>query len=218
MIRKDLMGQKFNWLTVIDWIVEGTRGKWLCKCDCGNERLVRSNELTTGHITSCGCQKSNSISKSTIKMKTTHGKSRSKIHTTWKHIKGRCLNEKDGSYKNYGGRGIKICDEWLTFEGFYRDMGDVPNKMSIERKDVNGNYCKDNCTWATVKEQANNKRSSAMLEYYGQIKTMKRWSELKDIPYKVLHARIKLGWDVKRALETPVRILNKRINNKQAVT
>lgn len=211
MVRKDLLGQKFNWLTVIDWVINGTRGKWLCKCDCGNERFAKSNELTTGHITSCGCQKSDSISKSTTKHKTIHGKSRSKINTTWKHIKSRCLNKNSKDYKNYGGRGIKICDKWLTFEGFYEDMGDIPKNMSIDRIDNNGNYCKENCKWSTKKEQNNNRRNTTFLECFGQKKTMKEWCEIKELSYKLLHRRIVLGWDVKRALETPARPLNRKI-------
>ena len=138
---------------------------WNCKCDCGTERLIRATSLRTGATSSCGCQayETNSI------RETTHGCSRGEgknLYQIWQAIKTRCLNENSFAYKDYGGRGIKICDRWLTFENFYEDMKeDYIKGLTIERKNVNGNYEKSNCTWITRAEQANNRRTTIYIDY-----------------------------------------------------
>lgn len=137
---------------------DGTkRSTWSCKCECGNLCVVNGIDLRRGDTTSCGCKKEGVLASGNNNRK--HGFYGSKEYNTWNKIKERC---KDVNNPNYGGRGIIICDEWLeSFETFLSDVGFAPSKdHSIDRIDVNGNYCKENCRWVTNSEQAKNKRLS----------------------------------------------------------
>lgn len=110
--------------------------------------------------------------------KTTHGKWKSKEWNSWDHMKRRCNNPKDPKYADYGGRGIKVCESWMKFENFYKDMGDAPSpKHSLDRKRFNGNYEKKNCKWSTGKEQSNNKRNNRTIIYNGDVKTLAQWAD-----------------------------------------
>ena len=122
-------------------------------------------------------------------------------------MKRRCLSPKRESYKYYGGRGIKVCDEWLhSYDAFLRDMGEAPEGLSIERKDNNGNYCPENCIWATKLEQNNNMRSNRWLEHQGKRQTITQWAEELGMDFMTLSCRIdRLGWSVEKALTTPVK-------------
>lgn len=121
--------------------------------------------------------------------------------------KQRCYNENCRDYIHYGGRGIKVCDEWLeSFDNFVRDMGLRPNGMTLERRDVNGDYTKDNCYWATRKQQSLNRRLTLKLTFEGETRTIADWSELKGIPYSTLKARVtRLGYTPEQALTKPVK-------------
>ena len=133
---------------------------------------------------------------------------------TWYNIKRRCYDPTDRNFKDYGGRGITVCVEWKNdFKSFYdwaMANGYLDN-LTIDRIDVNGNYCPDNCRWATIYEQANNKRNNHLLTYNGCTTTMAEWSRKAKIPYRTLINRINvLGWPVDKALTTPVRPLKKK--------
>lgn len=152
----DLTGKIFNRLLVIRRAEnKGPNVSWLCICQCFNEIEILGCHLKSNHTKSCGCL-FNEI-KTTFNK--THGKSNSKTHQCWKAMKRRCFNINEPNYNYYGGRGITVCNEWRdSFENFLKDMGECPKGMSLDRIDVNGNYCKSNCRWVTANTQAYNQR------------------------------------------------------------
>jgi len=154
-VRKlDLIGQRFGRLIVIELFDRNAkRTLWKCKCDCGNEKVIDSGSIVSGHTKSCGCFRRD--------VKMTHGMHKSPEYKTWVQMRCRCSNKNTPYYMYYGERGIKVCDRWdNSFEDFYKDMGDRPSKYhSIERKNNNGNYEPDNCIWATREEQMRNTRT-----------------------------------------------------------
>ena len=198
----DITGQKFNKLTVVERVENAVGGiaRWRCQCDCGNFTIVRGSNLKNGAVKSCGCILKNGTT-------TTHGLSKTRIYSIWNSMKERCHNPKVESYHRYGGRGISICDEWnKSFESFYdwAMSNGYSDNLSIERKDNNGNYCPENCTWATRKEQCRNRRTNAVFEYMGEKHTLTEWCEILDLDYKFVHNRInRSGWSFEKAVSTP---------------
>jgi hypothetical protein len=176
------------------------RWNWLCVCVCGTVSKVARCNLTNGHSKSCGClQRELSVQGSR-----THGKSNTAIYLVYKAMVNRCNRKSDPTYARYGARGIRC--QWKTFADFYRDMGDRPGpEYTIERKDNNGPYCKENCRWATRTEQANNRRTSAWLTYQGETRTLMQWARHFGIPDHRIHARLRLGWTVDEALTVRLR-------------
>lgn len=203
----DLLGKKINFLTVLrkEKTVNG-RSMWLCRCDCGNEIVVGGR-----HLYSKKTRTTKSCRSCLYKRITKHGKSNSQENKAWKDMKARCNNYKTTGYENYGGRGISYCAEWETFDVFYRDMGDAPSKKhSLDRVDVNGNYCKENCRWATKQQQARNQRTNIKITYKNETKILVEWSEFLGIKYGVLLYRIKNGWSIEDAFTTPVKQSKKK--------
>lgn len=199
---EDLTGNKFGYLTVIKKC--GTKlGKrmWLCKCVCGGTTVTSTGSLRSGKTKSCGCRRLENSILASKKKNTKHGMRFTRIYRTWCNMKDRCLNSHSQQYCNYGGRGIRVCDEWLEFKNFYRDMGNQPDGMTIERIDVNGGYCKENCVWATVSEQANNKRTNRNVTYGGKTMTISQWEKEMGVKAGLLRDRIcRFGWTVERAM------------------
>lgn len=201
----DITGRRYGRLTVLGR--SGAKEKnstWRCRCECGNECVVQYGNLKSGHTKSCGCL---SREKSAGRL-LTHGMKQSQLYKAWAGMKNRCNNQRSKDWPDYGGRGIEVCPEWRdSFEAF-RDWAlanGYQDDLTIERKDVNGNYCPENCKWATAEEQANNKRSNRMATYNGKTQTMAMWSREVGIPADTLIARLNRGWTVEKALEEPVR-------------
>ncbi len=203
---KDLKGQRFGRLVVLK------RGKnlnavaaWVCACDCGNETSVRSTSLIKGETQSCGCfhrEKTGDTSR-------THGMTGTAEYRCWRHIQNRCYNPNVERYPHYGGRGIRVSDDWReAFENFFRDMGPRPSsKHSIHRLKNDKHYCKENCIWATTRQQVLEKQNTVRVTFRGKTKTLIEWSEQLGLKYKELHRRIHARkWPIKRAFTTPIRV------------
>lgn len=152
----DLTGRKFGRLTVIRRVGKRKGGdiKWACECQCGQNIIVSANHLKDGHTKSCGCLRHEI---SSIRM-TKHGMSKTLTYRTWASMKSRCQNPNEPRYKDYGGRGISVCDRWLKFENFLEDMGEKPRGLTLDRKNNDRGYCKENCKWSSKQEQARNRR------------------------------------------------------------
>lgn len=135
------------------------------------------------------------------------GRGPTRVYRIWGGMVNRCTNRNNRSYPRYGGRGIKVCDAWLVFENFLADMGEPDSDAhQLEREDNTAGYCKQNCRWATSKEQANNRRSSRLIEYKGRTQTASAWAEeLGMKPSTILMRLNSCGWSVEKTLETPVR-------------
>ena len=192
--RIDLDKQKFGRLTVMAFAgTKNKRATWLCKCDRGNKIITNGADLRSGHTQSCGCLKRDRSSAAHKK----HGLSKTAFHTMWTQMKKRCANPKDIAFKNYGGRGIKVCNRWLDFINFWDDMYEKylrhrknHKHTTIERKKNNGNYEPNNCIWATQKEQSRNTRHNRTITYKGKTLCAHDWAKELGIIYTTLIYRL----------------------------
>lgn len=207
--RAELIGKNFGYLEVInDLGSDPVRGaKWLCRCKCEREIVAYSGPLLSGHTQSCGCRARDLNSKRMRKVKTTHGNSQSRLYKIWCSMKDRCYRKNSTGYAYYGGRGIQMCDEWkadFTVFSEWAFANGYKETLSIDRIDVDGNYSPENCRWATVKQQGNNRRSNKVIVIDGISHTLMEWCEIYAAPYDRVKQRIaKLGWDAQRALSEP---------------
>lgn len=212
----DLVGKKYNKLTVIERAENASSGavRWKCLCDCGNYAIVRAANLKNGAVKSCGCLLHETENKKT------HGMSKTRIYQEWNSIKNRCTNPRNRRYEDYGGRGINICNEWKNdFLSFYNwsVSNGYKDSLTIERKDVDGDYCPENCCWIPLEEQANNRRMNLSIEYNGKTQNLKEWCEELNLNYKRVHNRMfKLGYSFEEAITKPVMTQkrNKEAKNK----
>lgn len=204
----NLVGLKFNRLFVIQYHGRDKNNKttWECLCDCGNIHIANGSAIKSGSIKSCGCLNTDKRRERFTKMNTSHGMSKTSVYNTWEQMIKRCNWINGSDYVGYGGRGIKVCERWFNFENFYNDMGDKPSGSSLDRIDNNGNYEPSNCRWRSPSEQARNRRSNRLLTFKGLTKCVSDWADELNIDSVTIRARLdKLGWDVEKALLTPVR-------------
>ncbi len=195
---KDITGQRFGRLIAIKVVAQNKHHnyKWLCQCDCWNETIVASGHLKDNGTKSCGCYCRERISE-TFK---THGMSKTRFYYVWLGMKARCYHKNSLSYKNYGGRGIKVCKRWMKFENFRDDMLESYKKgLWIERIDNDGNYCPENCCWETIQNQTRNRRNC--IKFNGE--TMADAEKRLGLGSWTIGARIKMGWSKEKAFNTP---------------
>lgn len=196
----DLTGKTFGRLTVIRYAGKAKNQKalWECECSCGNRIIAQGVNLRNGNTSSCGClhkEKFNGYK---------HGLKHTKLYNIWGAMKARCLNPHTKSYKNYGGRGITICEEWINdFKCFYdwAISNGYEENLSIDRIDVNGNYEPSNCRWVDAETQANNTRTNRKIEYNGKILTIAQWEKATGLP---IWNRLNSGWTLEECFERPL--------------
>lgn len=211
--KSNLRGKRFGRWTVLDYV---GNGKWECVCDCGTKKIHHTHTLIVGKSLSCGCLHREIMSK-TAK---THGLTKSRLYSVWRDIKCRCFDINDRGFKNYGGRGITMCNEWANnFMAFHDwafangyDESAPQGKCTIDRIDTNGNYCPENCRWVDMKVQRNNTRFNTSLEYNGKIMTLSQWSKELGISKSTICYRLyQMGWDAEKTLATPPdRVRNRK--------
>jgi hypothetical protein len=166
--------------------------KYVFKCFCGNEFETLKQNVNDGSKTSCGCLR--------------HNKCYTKEYNSWVAMIQRCNNPRNHKYKIYGERGITVCKKWVTsFKAFYDDMGPKPSlAYSLDRIDTNKGYFKENCRWATPKEQARNTRANHLITYKNQTKCIAEWALILNFKYRTLGRRFERGWSIEKAFTTPV--------------
>ena len=195
----DLTNEKYGRLLVVS---EAERAKpnsqgcrqrmWSCVCECGKDVVVRQGHLRAGATTSCGCYHR--------EKHTVHGKWGCGAYVTWDSMKRRCQNPNFHQYRHYGGRGIKVCQRWQSFEHFYEDMGKRPEGMSLERIDNDKGYSPGNCRWADRKTQARNTRRNRNITVNGKTKCVAEWAEGLGLKADTVYGRLNRGWSGVRAL------------------
>lgn len=205
--RRDLFGIRFGRLKALSpsFSSRGEAG-WKCQCDCGNTATVTTYALTSGTTKSCGCLKAE-VLVSHRRDGLKHGWKGSKTYKCWSSMNERCRQRSRHDWMHYGGRGIAVCERWKKFENFLADMGSIPERMSLDRIDVNGNYDPKNCRWADKFQQARNKTDSHPVTAFGESKLAIEW--LADrrcaVTKAALYKRLSAGWDPERAIAHPMK-------------
>lgn len=209
----DLTGRKFGRLTVLeqaDYAYDYKNHRmvmWKCQCDCPDKKIVyvHSSNLLNGNSKSCGCYAKDRTRETRI----THGKRSTRLYSIYANMKNRCSNPNCNRYSLYGGKGIKVCDEWLNnFQSFYdwAMANGYSDELTLDRKDNSKDYCPENCRWSTMKEQQNNRTNNHFVEINGVVKTIHEWCDSKEYEasYSTVYGRISLGWDVVDAITRPI--------------
>jgi hypothetical protein len=202
---RDLTGQRFGKLQALEQLANELNHRicWLCLCDCGRKKVIASNHLTSGKIISCGC-----IQK---RVHWKHGRHKEPEYRSWVAAKARCFNPKNQAYADYGGRGIKVCEEWRNnFIAFYREMGPCPEGMSLDRIDNNRGYEPGNCRWASKFYQVRNTRSTKMLTFNSKTQVVSDWSRELNIPVTTILGRLKRGLPIEHVLKPRLIPLGQR--------
>jgi len=197
----EMAGQKFGRLLVLSRAASDPKGnaRWLCSCDCGNSKSVLGQSLRIGVTVSCGCYHSEAVSKRAR----THGSSATRGYGAWSGMIQRCTNPNSKKWHRYGGRGIEVCAQWRTYEGFHADMGDRPDWASIDRINNDGNYEPSNCRWATAREQQNNMSTNHHISVCGDVMTIAEAGRRFGVKTETIRGRIRSGWAEDRAAQQP---------------
>ena len=201
----DLTGKRFGRLVVMKRVKNSKSGRarWLCQCDCGNQKEIVGTNLTFCGTKSCGCI----LKEKKTEEKTIHGETGIRLYKIWLNMKNRCYNSKTQSFQYYGGKNIKVCKEWKNNYTEFRNwalQNGYNNDLSIDRVDVKGDYTPDNCRWVSMKAQQNNRSNNHIITCRGITKTLKQWCEVTGLNYSTVSMRLLKGWEVENALFTPV--------------
>lgn len=204
----DLTGQKFGRLMVLRLASKDKRGclKWLCRCECNKEKVIRGGHLKSGHTKSCGCLAVEQLIPRVLK----HGHIRdgkpSGTYGSWQAMIGRCTNPNNKYYHNYGGRGIKVCERWRnSFVNFLEDMGERPPGYSLDRIKNKLGYYIENCKWSTREQQMRNTRKNHLITFNEKTQCVADWSDETGISASTIHARLWYGWSIEKTLTTSVQ-------------
>lgn len=182
---------------------------WVCLCDCGNQVNVIGSHLRSGHTVSCGCNRTT---------ENANGHSKERLYRIWRGMINRCTNLRNVNFKWYGGRGISVCSEWLKYDAFRRWAlaSGYTDTMTIDRVDLGGNYCPENCRWVDMKTQANNRTNNRNIRFQGEVYTVAQLAETFGISSATIFNRLRLGWTPERIISTPERS-TKRYGSTQKV-
>lgn len=188
-------------------IINGKQQRIICQCQCacGQVRRVRLDALKRGASQSCGCLQKEMVTERSMKHGHCSGNASSRAHMAWVAMTQRCGNINHKSFKDYGGRGVTVCERWAIFQNFLDDMGSPEPGQSIDRKDNNKGYSKDNCRWASSTDQGNNRRTNRVIEHEGKSMTVAEWARKIGVKQGLIHDRLRYGWTTQAALTTPVQ-------------
>lgn len=209
-ITENLVGRRFTRLTVISQTFNPVICQ--CICDCGKKHEVYGSRLLAGIRKSCGCYQRDRQKEVTSKRMTTHGDHKAKLYKVWNAMRERCNNPKTLKYSRYGGRGIKVCDEWNNYVPF-RDWSlknGYKEGLQIDRENNDGDYTPANCRWVTRKENMSNTSRNVWIEINGETKTITQWAEEIGIYSKLVWSRMRFGWSTIEALTTPINGYRKK--------
>ena len=198
---KDITGMRFGRLVVIKYI--GNQN-CVCKCDCGTITTTRTDSVKRGSTRSCGCLRTEMTKERSAK----HGDYKERLYGIWSHAKSRCNNTNNTRYSDYGGRGIKICDEWNEDYARFKDWSlknGYKENLTLDRIDNNGNYTPQNCRWATAKQQQRNTNRNRIITFNGESHCVPEWSEITGLPIETIRARLKRKWNIDRLMTQPLR-------------
>lgn len=195
----DRTGKKYGYWTAISFYDrKNTQTRWLCRCICGVERVVIAQSLTSGASKSCGCKQATLAGDKTRK----HGMAKTPTYKSWHAMIQRC--EGKGGHESYVERGIVVCDEWKSFEVFFKDMGERPINKTLDRIDNSKSYSKENCRWATAKQQMNNRTGNVIVEPFGEKMTIAEAADKYNIGISCLRHRLRNGMSINEALLKPI--------------
>lgn len=199
----DQVGKTFERLTVISRADNDRHGnsRWLCRCQCGCEKIVRGSHQVSGNTQSCGCLDREMV----IAMNYKHGMWKTRLYNIWKKMKDRCYNPNANNYRYYGGKGVKVCEEWHSFQPFYEwaMANGYADNLSIDRISGFGNYEPNNCRWATVKEQNNNTSKNVYITIGKETRTVSGWAEETGTHRNTILTRMRNGMSPEAAVLTP---------------